>query len=152
MAYGGSPSGLASLRIVVVNAVTAWSTKVKRVSAKAEIDTILSGKHTEELSSGDANKIRELVTSASGWKEFKKYGQSKLLGDALVAFQSLGDQLRNLGIYLVQGGELESFHPEVSRDDKAAWLQRVLEEKKHETCEKSSSFIKDMVAAIVIAQ
>lgn len=151
-AYEGDPSKLTGLRSVVVNAVTAWSTTVKRASAKAEIDAILSRKQAEELSSGDVNKIRELVTPVSGWKELKKYGQSRLLGDALIAFRSLDSQLRNLGIYLVQGGELESFHPEISRDDKAAWLRQVLEDKKYETCEESTLFVKDMAAAIVTAQ
>ncbi|MGH3711358.1 MAG: hypothetical protein ACRDRQ_25370, partial [Pseudonocardiaceae bacterium] len=49
---------------------------------EGKIDAIFSRKQGEELSSGDANKIRELVAPVSGWKEFKKYGHFKLLGDA----------------------------------------------------------------------
>jgi hypothetical protein len=152
VACGGDPTEVSAHRNVIVSSISSASNKLLRSTVSRDINEILDGKKQQDLSSSDAAKIRLVATPQSGWKEFKKFGRKHLLGEVLTAFNELDKKIRALGIFMVHDGELESFHPEVSRTDKAAWLRKVLEAEMYKTSDEAQRFVKDLMAAIVAQQ
>lgn len=150
-AFGGDASTLAAWRNVIVDAVSKKAMKPKRVAAKALIDEIFSKGKSAEISSSEAAKISDAVSVKSGWKEAKLYGRGLLSGDQVGAFDNLNAGLRELGIFIVEKGELERFHPEVPQDNKAAWLREVLEAQKFENSD-AVPYVAAMVEHILARQ
>lgn len=151
-AHKGDTSPLAGRRNTIIDAVNSRSVKVKRIPARAEIEAIFDKSTAEHISTGDANKIREAIVSKSGWREFKKLGADMLQGGALVAFNEVDQELRKLGIFMVRQGELEQFHPEVSSDNKAEWLRKVLEAKLYRESEEARQLLSDIAQHITREQ
>jgi hypothetical protein len=151
-ACGGDPTVLAPRRNDIVSAIQAKAVPVDRLVARTKIDQALDGRNTAHLSSGEVSKIKEAVSARSGWKEAKQQGRGCLSGQAVTSFDTLNTELRKLGIFLVDKGELERFHPEVPADNKAEWLRQVLEHKKYAEATDAATFVKDIASAILDQQ
>ncbi len=125
-AVGASIEDYSSRLNVVSAAVRDNAQKFDRRYASQEIQKILEG-GTGSLGGTDRGKINTLLRADSGWKQFKTSGRTMLSADALVAFDSLCEDLEEFGIFIVAHGELERFHPALPQNDKAEWLRRALD-------------------------
>lgn len=114
-------------RNIVVNAVEAQTKRPRRMAFSSEVDQILEGSSADELSDKEVRKVRNALGRSSGWSDFKKTGGINLSGDALIALYRLTENLEARGVFLVDKGELERFHPEVGQNNKASWLRTVFE-------------------------
>ncbi|MGB9046620.1 MAG: AAA family ATPase [Pseudonocardiaceae bacterium] len=146
---GGDPEALSSRRNDVLSAIQAKATVIERVTIKAKIDDVLNGRTAPNLSGAETTKIKAAVSSQSGWQDAKKQGRGLLSGQAVESFDILNAELRKLGIFVVADGELERFHPEVSAQNKAEWLRRVLEQKKYLHAENAHKLITDVASNIL---
>lgn len=126
-AVGADKTVLDRLRHTVVSAVQSRSTSPTRTAAKAEVDEIFARSSSEKLAASDVRAIRDVVAIRSGWKQLKLAGKSMLSGDALTAFNELCLLLEEKGVFIIEQGELERFHPEVTQSNKAAWLRTVVD-------------------------
>lgn len=143
--FGASPDQLKASRNVIVSQVEARTKKPKRSEALNEITNILNNKQSLEITSSERRKINAALSGRDGWKEFKSLGQRMLRGDGLNAFNALDETLRRNGIFLVQCGELENFHRDISSDDKAGWLREVLAREAHINDPEARRYVKDIV-------
>lgn len=151
-ACGGDPAALKAWRNDVTSAINSGSVNVKRAVARAEIEQILSARAAAELSAGEIENIKAAVTAHSRWKDAKKQGERLLSGQALDSFQRLCGALRELGIFLVELGVLESFHRKVPANNKAEWLRKVLEQKKYLESPDAHALVKAVTAHILSRQ
>lgn len=144
-AHGGDAPTVDGLRNDVVSAVSSQSGQLNRAVVKSQLATLLDGKSTSDLSASDASKLRSVLSAKSGWREFKRAGRALLSGQSVASFDKLEAYLRSIGIFIVSVGELERFHPEVSADNKAAWLQDVLETEKYKNSPASEEFMRSVL-------
>lgn len=105
---------------------------VTKEAAKTEIDALLeadlSGRITPELS----RRIKEIVKVESGWDEAKRSGISGLSGATYTTATSLIADLDQLGLFLVQEGELERLCPEIATLHGSAWVLEALTRDAHQ--------------------
>lgn len=147
-ACGGDPSMLRSLRNDVASAIDSRATKVERAVAKVKIDEVLSGGRSAELTVGELDRIKKVISARSGWAVAKTTGRALLSGQSVDSFNRLNAALRDIGIFVVEAGELERFHPEVPADNKAAWLRKVLEERKFAESTDAATFLRAIASAV----
>ncbi len=84
------------------------------------------------LTESTANAIREAIKLPRRWDEAKAHGKNGVpAGDARSACEEILEFLANNRIYVVPGGELESWQPTVPNHG-PKWLADVLEAKLHE--------------------
>ncbi|WP_334442946.1 TOPRIM nucleotidyl transferase/hydrolase domain-containing protein [Bradyrhizobium sp. AZCC 1610] len=94
---------------------------------RERINIVLEAVKQETLPAQSAKEIRDILRSASAWSEAKKNGKSFVpRGQQTVAYERLAENLRHLGIYLVEVGELEGFCPSIGNHG-PAWTVSVLE-------------------------
>lgn len=141
---GGDPASFGRDRTVVIAAVQSRTERLDKELVRLKTNEIIDARRDGNLTSGDANKIKELLDAPSGWKIFKQAGSALLSGDAAVAYNSLDARLRELGIFLVPVGELERFHREVPGRVKAEWLRKVLEQKEYLRAPAATQFVSDI--------
>jgi len=78
---------------------------------KAEITKLLKEANEDDLPIGD---VKEALKQTKPWHKVKRYGTIAIpAGDAQQSFNKLREQLEELGIYLVEVGEIENFCPEI---------------------------------------
>lgn len=96
---------------------------------RQEIDRVLSGEEgqTVHLSENGAERIKEVLRAGSAWREAKRSGKSFVPGgQARQALDQLLADLRRIGLFVVDVGELERFVPSVGNHG-WKWLAEVLE-------------------------
>jgi len=102
--------------------------KINRVSAKTEIDRIISQSQNVELSSKEIKEIQEILKIESKWSALKKYGKQGVpAGNATTSFENIDNVFRSHHIYLVPVGELECFVKSVGGHG-PEWVNNVLEQ------------------------
>jgi hypothetical protein len=75
--------------------------------------------------------MRQLLRADSGWDRAKRSGKAALpQADATRAYEDLDARLRELGLFVVEVGELERFIPSVGGKG-TAWLREVYERGLH---------------------
>lgn len=98
-----------------------------RKNLKRQIDQVLSDSNERYLSKEEVDKITELLHPLTKWKQLKKSGKSIVpAGDATAAFNRVIDKLIEVGIYIVEVGELENFIKEVGSHG-PNWASEVLD-------------------------
>lgn len=90
------------------------------------LDVFESDNKKKTLTGGDKEKISDLLNDARDWSEPKKYGIQKLRGGTHRDCQRLLSQLKQLGIFVVPQGELESWNRSGSAT-KNIWIREALE-------------------------
>ncbi|MCZ6654443.1 MAG: AAA family ATPase [Planctomycetota bacterium] len=96
---------------------------------RQEIDLVLSREEGEtvHLSENGAERIKEVLRAGSAWREAKRSGKSYVpSGQARQALDQLLADLRGIGLFVVDVGELERFVPSVGNHG-WKWLAEVLE-------------------------
>jgi len=97
----------------------------KDVSEK--VMATLSKVNTDALPKQAISEIRETLRSASAWSEAKRTGKAFVpRGEQTAAYERLARRLTELGVHLVEVGELEGFCRSVG-DHGPAWTVEVLE-------------------------
>jgi len=149
-ACGGNPEDYMALRNNVVSEISSRDAKLDRTKTEHELTQLLNSKKSGDLSSAEVNKLTAVLKPKSGWKEFKRAGHHLLSGDVRASFDDLNAKLRQLGIFIVEIGELERFHPNVSGgDNKADWLRIVLEQRLYEKSDEASKFVTAIASNIL---
>ncbi|WP_196073380.1 AAA family ATPase [Nakamurella alba] len=98
-----------------------------RTEARENLQKILGVDGNETLTASELRSIREAVRVETGWKLIKKRGRSGVdSGDPTIAFDKILTECYKCGLFVLEVGELERFHPEVG-GTKQTWLRLVLE-------------------------
>ncbi len=108
---------------------------------------MLAAIETPTLSKDDSTKIRQLVRSDSSWDRAKRGGKAAVpQGDPSASVEKLLATLRDLGLFVVEVGELERFAPTVPGHG-PAWVSAVHEQGLH--ADGSLTEAQDFVQAVV---
>lgn len=116
---------------------------------REQVEQVLSEVETPTLSKEDSTHIRQLVRPDSGWDRAKRGGKAEIpQGDASARVERLLDTLRNLGLFVVEVGELERFAPTVPRHG-PAWVSAVHEQGLHAngSLPEARTFVNAVVAS-----
>lgn len=96
-----------------------------------QVAKTLTAIETPTLRKEDSEKIRQLVRSGSGWDRVKRGGKTEVpQGDASARVTKLLATLRDVGLFVVEVGELERFAPAVPGHG-PAWVSAVHEQGLH---------------------
>ena len=83
-------------------------------SVRSQIDEVLGEDPTAGLQETQTRRIREITRSRDGWRRVREAGLSAIPnGDATAAAQRLVTSLAEVGAFIVEGGDLESWAPEI---------------------------------------
>jgi len=126
-AFGVSWTSVSTDYKIIVSNLHSAKESVIRSIAKAEIIRILDGSTNKNLSGGEINEIRNVISTESKWKTLKTSGFRSLpAGDATAAYGRLNSALCGAGIHIVPVGELECFIKTVGGHG-PEWVNAVLE-------------------------
>jgi len=117
---------------------------------KEELAKMLNSIETMTLSSEDADKVRQLTKSNSGWDKTKRAGMSAVPpGDATQRVERLIANLREIGLFVVEEGELEGFVRQVGGHGRV-WVSAVHEQGLHanKSLTKPRAFMQAVVASL----
>jgi hypothetical protein len=96
-------------------------------AVKEKIGKILEVVRSEVLPSEKITEIRDVLRGASAWSEAKRMGKAFIpSGDQSAAYVRLAKQLRGIGLFLVEVGELEQFCKTIG-DHGPGWVVKALE-------------------------
>lgn len=110
------------------NSLSSHEAVLERKNLKKQIDQLLCDSHERYLSNTEVEKITELLHPITKWKQLKKSGKSIVpAGDATAAFNRVIEKLKEVGIYIVEVGELENFVKEVGSHG-PTWVSAVLDQ------------------------
>jgi energy-coupling factor transporter ATP-binding protein EcfA2 len=94
---------------------------------REKITATLSKVKTDALPKEAISEIRETLRSASAWSEAKRTGKAFVpRGEQTVAYERLANRLTEIGVHLVEVGELEGFSRSVGHHG-PAWTVEALE-------------------------
>jgi hypothetical protein len=117
---------------------------------QGELDKTLKDVETSALQKEDADKIRRIVKLESGWDKVKRGGRAEVpQGDASARIEKLLASLRDLGLFIVEVGELERFAPTVPGHG-PAWVSAVHEQGLHAngSLTEARTFVQAVVASL----
>jgi predicted ATP-dependent endonuclease of OLD family len=93
----------------------------------SEMNTLLEKiGEDDEISNSQKQIISDLLSDSTKWSEAKKYGINKLAGGAYQSCEDLLNQLSELGLFIIQSGELESWW-RGGPSSKSEWIVNALE-------------------------
>jgi hypothetical protein len=115
---------------------------------RAELDEQFGSDNAARLSEEQSRTIRELTKSTDGWRALKTSGLAGVpRGAAATAARRLLPRLRDLGLFIVEIGELESWAPEIGRHG-ASFVTAALEAKVHETAAPLRKFVFEVAEGV----
>ncbi len=117
---------------------------------REQLDELFNGIGTATLHKEDAQKVRQLTRTESGWDKAKRSGRSAVpSGEATVRLERLLATLRGMGLFVVEVGELERFAPQVPGHG-PAWVSAVHEQGLHAdgSLTEARTFTKDVVGSL----
>jgi ABC-type cobalamin/Fe3+-siderophores transport system ATPase subunit len=129
-AFGGDWNSIESS----YNTATEAFRRPRQEITNAQILTAVNNVLTPKLSERYDHDTKEAVSTAmrlnpSPWEELKRYGIDAFKGLARQEAAKMIEQLRNLGIVVVEKGELESLAPSVVSKKGKNWINEALEKK-----------------------
>ncbi len=126
-AFGGNWNNIEDDWSKVTNALNQISPPLSLNQTKQEITAILQSQFGQFLQQNTIEEIKEKLKMVSPWAAAKRSGKSSIpSGHPFDAYIALEQELRRLGLYIVEVGELERFVPSVGSHG-PTWLNRVLE-------------------------
>jgi hypothetical protein len=100
-------------------------------TVRNQIEETLGEDPTANLEEAQTRRIREITRSRDGWRRLRETGISALPhGDATAAAQRLLKNLSEIGAFIVEGGDLESWAPEIGGHG-PAFVSQALESEVH---------------------
>lgn len=79
------------------------------------------------LTGADRRAIKDTLTETQEWGEAKRYGLRRLRGEQRQAGERLLNRLKELGLFIVPSGELESWDETLPAGRKEVWILEALE-------------------------
>lgn len=133
----------------VVDAQLRGSTATPTVQqAATEIARLLTDKDAGVVTPELRREINSHLVGTSGWQQAKRSGQSAVpSGDATIALRHLLEELVAAGLFVVPGGEVESFVREVPGKG-PKWVVEVVEQGKLGTATAAGDFVRDVLESI----
>lgn len=129
-AMGGSWDNYSADWKTVKKAIESKRPELQTSDVASQIQEILSAERETTVSQRSFAEIRKVLQKASAWAEAKRSGKSFVpRGEQTVAYDRLAANLRSLGIFIVEVGEVEGFCPSIANHGPAwcvAALQRDL--------------------------
>lgn len=96
------------------------------------------------LTADEISELKPLLETRTGWKQLKSLGVKGVTGIPGQALDSIVARLRDVGIFIVPVGELESFDTRAPQHPKSAWLENVLANRIDERSGEHRSFVEDI--------
>ncbi|RZJ87307.1 MAG: hypothetical protein EOO20_16355 [Chryseobacterium sp.] len=127
-AIGYDPAMFKVWRNTIEDEVSGARAFLSRADLRRAIKDILANSEEKNVSQSDLKRIRSASTAGSGWSSLKKAGISMLSAGGIAAYKEIKERLEAKGVFILEQGELERLHPEVSGEDKARWLRTVIDE------------------------
>jgi len=126
-ALGGLRNDVAADWKKVKAAIEKRRPQLSAEKAKEEISAVFDRVEGPNLSDDGIKEIKDVLKATSAWSEAKRIGKAFLpSGEERATYERLAGQLRALGLYLVEVGELEGFCPTAGAHG-PAWVAKVLE-------------------------
>ena len=111
-----------------------------------KVTELLNNIETPTLRKEDTQRVRELTRADTGWDKAKRGGKSAVpQGQATERVDRLISDLRDIGLFVVEVGELERFAPGVPRKG-PAWVNAVHEQGLH--ADGSLTHARDFVVSV----
>ncbi|MDP4532520.1 AAA family ATPase [Marinobacter salarius] len=127
-AHGGDWSDVSRQWDTLQAAVRDLQAEIPRNSAKDRIMEIFDQAEHEALTRSDVKQIQEVLKRASPWKTIKSAGKSVIpSGGAYAAFEEIIRKFSEVGIHVLEVGELEGFVRDVGGHG-PKWVNAVLEQ------------------------
>lgn len=114
---------------------------------KNNVNEILNNNSQKILSKQNINKIQKLLRKASAWSEAKAIGKAFIPnGNASQAFDRLQNKLQEIGLFILEIGEVESFVKSVGNHG-PKWVNEVLlkDLKKDPELEEARQFVNKLI-------
>jgi ABC-type transport system involved in cytochrome c biogenesis ATPase subunit len=112
---------------VVKDAIDKKRPQLETAELKKQIKEILDGVEERVFPKDKSREIGNLFRKASPWSEAKKVGKSFIpAGDETRAFDRLETKCKSVGLFIVPGGELESWDRTIGNHG-PKWVVEVLE-------------------------
>jgi hypothetical protein len=125
-AAGGDWSVIEQQWNSVRKAIDAIKTQLSTTDVKRDIDAILNGVTNPVFPKDSKKKIEEILKQTSAWALAKKSGKAFIpSGTPTQEYNKLAAELRRLGVFIVEVGELERFYPAAGGHG-PAWVNEVL--------------------------
>jgi len=103
-----------------------------RPHTKQALIAALETSTSQTLDERERKVLQKLIERKNGWDALKQSGVNALGGtEAYKAILSLIAYSRSFGMFILDVGELESFHPQFSRSNKSKWISDVLEREEY---------------------
>ncbi|HMN15382.1 MAG TPA: AAA family ATPase [Bellilinea sp.] len=126
-ALGGDWANLETYARTVRAAIEQRRAQISVEDARQEIMAVFDKERGVALSDQAIRNIRSVLKSGSAWGEAKRIGKAFVSrGQQLEAYERLASELRRIGLFLVEVGELEGFYPKIGAHG-PAWVTEVLE-------------------------
>jgi predicted ATPase len=126
-ALGGDWSALSGDWRIVKAAIENKRPELQTKDVREKVTQVLEAVKQDTLPADSINRIRNILRSATAWSEAKRTGKPFLpRGQQTSAYERLAEKLCELGVYLVEVGELEGFCPSLGGHG-PAWTVEVLE-------------------------
>lgn len=127
----------------LVGVVNQKAVALLRKDIRRDLQPILA-KTDRYIDGKELDVMRKAIRPATGWDDVKRSGQNYFRGEDYQAMQRVLSGLRQVGIFTVPVGELESFDPSVSPSPKASWLSAVLSARFDEQPGEHRDFVTDI--------
>ena len=123
--FGGDWDQIGAIWERLNSAVTSGVRPKSASEIRQEISELIDGSSGEELPRG---KIMDAMKQSSSWGIVKRAGKLGIpRGDAQIVFRELADFLAEIGIYVVEAGEVENFFPDIGNHG-PKFVNQLLEE------------------------
>lgn len=117
---------------IVAAALEADTKPLRKLTLKDDLVAKIDAMSSETITRREAEQLRAAIRSETGWDKAKRSGTKAVpQGNASEVCKRLLIGLRELGLLVVEVGELERFAPGVAGHG-PAWVTEVLEQKLHE--------------------
>jgi energy-coupling factor transporter ATP-binding protein EcfA2 len=111
---------------LVNRAINSIKPQLRTADVKEAVQSILATISTTDFPREARSRIEDVLKQTSPWALAKKIGKTFVpSGDPTRAYDRLADQLRHVGVFLVEVGELERFCPSVGGHG-PTWVNEVL--------------------------
>lgn len=149
---GGDFTVLQASYNVLVSSIRNLKVEPVVAEAKMKIEQILTGASGKNLSKDLSDQINAAVRHESGWKLVKRNGKGGVdKGDPTAAFEAIVAACAERGLFIVEVGELERFHPTIS-GNKQEWLRKVLEDEEYRNSADAEAFLTKILNFIAKSQ
>jgi hypothetical protein len=139
---------------VLTAAINALSSVPQKATLRDGVDAVLGTMPEGPVSKKDVERLRGVIRGSSGWDQVKRSGVDGVpQGSPSVACRQLLRALAEIGLFVVEAGEVERFVPTVAHKG-PEWVIEVLEQGLHrqaplayEMLSRVALFIANSVAA-----